>query len=277
VPLDQPDEASGISPGGARRSSRRATDGPHPIGRDGRLPAELADRHDELAVGERLDVVVPDLDAGWTRPALVDLLVGAGFTTARATRVGGAWRLQGVRARTLADVVGPGMRLLVCGLNPSLHSADRGVGYAGPGNRFWPAMIGAGLAAAPLDARRLLTEGAVGMTDLVKRATPSADGLRADEYRDGLARVERLVAWLRPGAVCFVGLAGWRAAVDRRALAGAQPVRLGGRPVHVMPSTSGRVARIGLGELVGHLRDAVELGRRPDDGVGVPLADGGRR
>ncbi len=46
----------------------------------------------------------------------------SGFTRARPTR-----------ARTLPDTVGPGMRLLVCGLNPSLHAADAGVGYVTPG------------------------------------------------------------------------------------------------------------------------------------------------
>ena len=50
----------------------------------------------------------------------------------------------------------------------------------------------------------------MGMTDLVKRATPQADALSNDEYRNGLARVTQLCEWLRPEVVCFVGLAGWR-------------------------------------------------------------------
>ena len=62
----------------------------------------------------------------------------SGTSTSRVTsRASGA-----VRARTLPDVVGPGMRLLVVGLNPSIYSADVGVGYARPGNRFWPAARG---------------------------------------------------------------------------------------------------------------------------------------
>ena len=76
------------------------------------------------------------------------------------------------------------------------------------------------------------------MTDLVKRATPRAAELTRDEYREGFARVERLCAWLQPAAVCFVGLAGWRAAADRHAQPGWQS-EVGGRPVYVMPSTSG--------------------------------------
>jgi TDG/mug DNA glycosylase family protein len=100
------------------------------------------------------------------------------------------------------------------------------------------------------------------MTDLVKRATPRADELTRDEYRAGLARVERLVQWLQPGAVCFVGLAGWRDAVDRRALAGEQPEGIGGRPAYVMPSTSGLNARTPPRELADHLRAALALSTR---------------
>jgi TDG/mug DNA glycosylase family protein len=100
------------------------------------------------------------------------------------------------------------------------------------------------------------------MTDLVKRATARADELSRDEYRAGLARVGRLVRWLQPGAVCFVGLAGWRNAVDRKAVPGAQPDGIGGRPVYVMPSTSGLNARVPAAELADHLRAAAALADR---------------
>ncbi len=100
------------------------------------------------------------------------------------------------------------------------------------------------------------------MTDLVKRATPRADALTRDEYRAGLARVERLAEWLRPGAVCFVGLAGWRAAVDRKAAPGVQPQDVGGRPAYVMPSTSGLNARVPPAELAEHLRAALAVADR---------------
>jgi len=67
------------------------------------------------------------------------------------------------------------------------------------------------------------------------------------------------VEWLEPGAVCFVGLAGWRAAIDRRARAGVQPEPFGGRPAYVMPSTSGLNARVPPAELADHLRAAAAL------------------
>ena len=61
--------------------------------------------------------------------------------------------MQATRARSLPDTVGPGMRLLVCGLNPSVYSADAGIGFARPGNRFWPAAIAAGIVTVDRDPR----------------------------------------------------------------------------------------------------------------------------
>jgi TDG/mug DNA glycosylase family protein len=97
------------------------------------------------------------------------------------------------------------------------------------------------------------------MTDLVKRATVGADELTRDEYRAGAARVERIVHWLRPAVVCFVGLAGWRAAIDAKANAGEQLDGFGGSRAYVMPNTSGLNARTTLDELVQHLRAAMAL------------------
>ena len=57
--------------------------------------------------------------------------------------------------------------------------------------------------------------------------------------------------------ICFVGLAGYRAAVDRRAQPGRQPEPFGGVPAYVMPSTSGLNARTARAELVDHLRAAL--------------------
>ena len=208
--------------------------------------------HVAVCAGDRRDPSGSDDDR------LHDLLVGAGFepdelglaATDRASAQGRVVA-RARRARTLPDTVGSGMRLLICGLNPSLYAADAGVGFARPGNRFWPAALAAGLVTVDRDPDHALRHHGIGMTDLVKRATVAADELTTAEYRTGLARVERLVRWLRPGGVCFVGLAGWRAAVDRRAQPGPQPEGLAGVPVYVMPSTSGLNARTSLNELDG--------------------------
>lgn len=240
------------------------------------LPRALASLHHALAVGAPivLSVLAGD-DEGlladddlpgrrfsrWRADALADVAVGAGFEDVRVETVtsanghGTLW-LTAVRARSLADTVGPGMGLLVCGLNPSIYAADRGVGFARPGNRFWPAAVAAGIVTRPFDPWHALDAHGVGMTDLVKRATVGADELTRDEYAAGLDRVTSSCAWLRPAAVAFVGLDGWRTAVDRRATPGWQPSDVGGVPAYVLPSTSGRNARTSVAELADHLRRA---------------------
>jgi TDG/mug DNA glycosylase family protein len=197
--------------------------------------------------------------ACWEPDALADVVHGAGFSVASCQQVDDVVLVRAERMRSLPDTVGPGMRLLVCGLNPSEYAADRGAGFARPGNRFWPAMVAAGLVCpdgvrSPL---HLLRAHGIGMTDLVKRATVASAELAAAEYAAGMARVERLVAWLRPDAVCFVGLEGWRAAVDRKAKSGWQPEAhaIAGAPTYVMPSTSGRVPG-GINAAADHLRQA---------------------
>ena len=250
-----------------------------------RLPMALADLHRSMRVGAPLDIQVlagdyegtdlPSDDVGgrffssWQPESLVDVLVGAGFDAAHVEVERDVVRARGTRARTLADTVGAGMTLLVCGLNPSVYAADRGVGYARGNNRFWPAAVEAGLVTRPRDAVHALRAHGIGMTDLVKRATPAASALTATEYRAGAARVERLVRWLQPGAVCFVGLDGWRSAVDRRAVAGIQPATFGTRPAYVLPSTSGLNAHTSRADLVAHLAAALRLGRRAGAGGAV--------
>lgn len=220
-----------------------------------------------ISAGDGLEV------SGLDDDRLRDLLVGGGFEplepgAAPPGRVAAEGRLvaRARRARTLPDTVGPGMRLLICGLNPSLYAADAGVAFARPGNRFWPAALAARLVTLDRDPDHALRHHSVGMTDLVKRATVGADELTTAEYRNGLARVERLVRWLRPGGVCFVGLAGWRAAVDRRAQPGPQPRGVADVATYVMPSTSGLNGHYSLRELTEHLVAAArlaEVGRMP--------------
>ena len=219
------------------------------------LPLALARLHGELAVGAELTIAVDAREEG--RPPVADIVVGAGFEVEAMDREGDVLGVRARRARTLPDTVAGGMRLLVCGLNPSLVAADAGFGYAGPTNRFWPAAVEAGMVTRRRDPDHALRAHGVGMTDLVKRATPRAEEVSPEEYRAGAGRVARLVGWLRPGAVLFVGLSGWQVAVDRRAAAGPQPGGFAGVPAYVMPSTSGLNAHSRMPDLVAHMRAAL--------------------
>lgn len=245
------------------------------------LPAALADLHRCLRVGSLFDIQVmhgewqgsgmPEDSVGgryfaaWQEAGLVDVLTGAGFGIVSTETVDSGpshrhvVRARARRLRTLPDTVGAGMGVLVCGLNPSLYAADAGFGFARPGNRFWRAALAAGLVASSRDPRRALSHDKVGMTDMVKRATQRASELSDDEYRAGADRVERLVRWLQPSVTCFVGLAGWRAAVEPDAVAGIQGNTFGGRPAYVMPSTSGLNARSTIEDLTCHLRRVADM------------------
>lgn len=205
------------------------------------IPQRLARLHRETPLGVR---VALDRPATYGDQRWADVVCGAGFSSS------------GERLWTLADSVAPRMRMLICGLNPSPASADGQVPFAKPGNRFWPAMLASGLASVDRDPAALLRDHQIGMTDLVKRTTRRADELDASEFVAGLARVERLITWLRPASVCFVGLAGWRVAIDKQAKPGWQDRQLGGRPSYVMPSTSGLNASSQLPDLTDHLRAA---------------------
>lgn len=242
-----------------------------------RLPLALWDLHRTLAVGSPFelqvqlgdreghgvpgDALAGRLVAAWTPPKLVDVVTGAGFEVEPESVVasGDEVRLRARRARTLADTVRPGMRLLICGINPSPYSADAGVGYGRPGNRFWPAALAAGIVTKDRDPLHAVVHHRMGMTDVVKRPTRTAAEVTDDECRQGFARVGRLAQWLQPGVVCFVGLSGWRSAVNPKAIAGLQPESVGGRPAYLMPSTSGLNARSQVGHLAEHLAAAASV------------------
>src|SRR5687767_7349007 len=87
--------------------------------------------------------------------------------------------LEAAAGRTIPDVIAPDLRVLFCGINPSLYSAAVGHHFARPGNRFWPALHGAGFTDRLLHASEdaeLLRYGC-GITNVAARATARADEL----------------------------------------------------------------------------------------------------
>ena len=51
----------------------------------------------------------------------------------------------------MPDLVGPGLRLLFVGINPGLWTAATQTHFAHPGNRFYPALLAAGIIDRPID------------------------------------------------------------------------------------------------------------------------------
>jgi double-stranded uracil-DNA glycosylase len=147
-----------------------------------------------------------------------------------------------VSAGDLGPIVGPGLRVLFVGINPSLRSAEVGHHFARPGNRFWPTLHAAGFTPhrlRPEDDGELPRYG-IGVTNLASRPTRAATDLRDEELREGAAELEATVRRHRPRLVAVVGLGAYRTAFGRpRAAIGLQDERIGGRPVWVLPNPSG--------------------------------------
>lgn len=164
----------------------------------------------------------------------------------------------------MKDVIGRGLRVLFCGINPSLYSAAVGHHFARPGNRFWPALYAAGFTDrlfSPFEDYRLLERGC-GITNVVARATAAAAELKPEEYVEGGRELEAKVIEYAPRVLAVLGVGAYRAAFGKPdAAVGRQDERLGGALVWVLPNPSGLNAHYRLDDLArvyGELRVAVE-------------------
>jgi TDG/mug DNA glycosylase family protein len=155
--------------------------------------------------------------------------------------------------RELGPIVGPGLRVLFVGINPSLRSAAVGHHFARPGNRFWPTLHAAGFTPRRLrpDEDAELPALGIGVTNIASRPTRAADELTLAELREGALALERTVRRHRPRLVAVVGLTAYRQAFARpRAVMGLQADAIGGRPVWVLPNPSGLNAHYQLPDLI---------------------------
>ena len=156
--------------------------------------------------------------------------------------------LESYRNTTLPDLVGPGLRLLFVGINPGLWTAAVQTHFARPGNRFYPALLRAGIVDRTIDPSRGMTEAdreyfrerGLGITNLVDRATARADELTRPELVAGRARLDDFVDTHRPVVVAVLGVTAYRIAFGvPKAGNGEQPARLCGARLWVVPNPSG--------------------------------------
>lgn len=164
----------------------------------------------------------------------------------------------------LPDLVAGDPTVVFCGINPSLYSAATGHHFARPGNRFWPALFGAGWTPRllrPWEQQELPSYG-VGVTNLAPRPTVAAAELSAAELLDGAAALQaKLLSW-KPRAVAFLGVTAYRVGFgDRHAVIGRQRVDVAaGVQTWVLPNPSGLNAHYQLPDLAriyGDLRTAL--------------------
>src|SRR5512147_2653927 len=144
--------------------------------------------------------------------------------------------------KTVRDVIASSLRVLFCGINPGLYSGATGHHFARPGNRFWPTLHQAGFTPRLLDPseeRELLPLG-YGITNLVPRATATADELAPEELVAGRRRLQAKVKRYQPQVVAVLGISAFRTAFARKAASlGKQSEPLGNALVWVLPNPSG--------------------------------------
>ena len=154
--------------------------------------------------------------------------------------------------QTIPDIIGPGLMVLFCGINPGLYSAAVGHHFGWPGNRFWKALYAAGITdrlLSPYEDREMLARG-YGLTNLVERATASASDLGRLELVQGRHRLEKKVSQHQPRTVAVLGIGAYRKSFGRReAVVGAQQEGIAGAELWVLPNPSGLNAHYQLKDL----------------------------
>ena len=172
-----------------------------------------------------------------------------GFTAWHHRRMGFTrGELESYVGATVPDLVGPGLQLLFVGINPGRWTAATQTHFAHPGNRFYPALLAAGIIERPVDRGTGMTDAdraeligrGIGITNVVDRATAKASALTAAELRDGGTRLRSFVREHRPAVVAIAGITAYRTAFGARtASMGRQPDDFEGAQLFVVPNPSG--------------------------------------
>jgi TDG/mug DNA glycosylase family protein len=149
---------------------------------------------------------------------------------------------------TVPDLIGPDLRLLFVGINPGLWTAATQTHFAHPGNRFYPALLAAGIIERAIDRgvgmsdadRAHFLERGLGISNVAHRATAKASELTLDELRTGGEELRELVRSRRPTVVAVAGITAYRSAFRQpQATMGEQDGGMEGARLWVVPNPSG--------------------------------------
>jgi double-stranded uracil-DNA glycosylase len=143
-------------------------------------------------------------------------------------------------AGAVPDFLGPGLRVVFCGINPGHWSARARAPFANPRNDFWRLLHAAGFTPrelAPHEAAELLPLG-IGLTNAARRTTRGSGDLRKADFADAAERLDEIARTVGPEVIAFVGKAAYTGAFGGRCELGLQERRLGDTALFVLPSTS---------------------------------------
>jgi TDG/mug DNA glycosylase family protein len=164
-------------------------------------------------------------------------------------------------AGAVPDVLGPGVSVVFCGINPGHWSARAGAAFANPRNDFWRLLHAAGFTPRelqPSEQAELLEYG-VGLTNAARRTTRGSGDLRKADFEGSATRLEEIATTWRPRAIAFVGKAAYSGVYGGPTEHGLQERRLDGTALFVLPSTSPANAAVGWDERLRWFRELREL------------------
>jgi double-stranded uracil-DNA glycosylase len=143
-------------------------------------------------------------------------------------------------ASAVPDVLGPGLDVVFCGINPGRVSDAARAHFANPRNDFWRLLHDAGFTPRKLEPEEqfeLLQHG-IGVTNAAFRTTPGSSDLRRADFAGSAERLESVALELRPRAIAFVGKEAFRGTFGSRAEHGPQKRTIDDVGLFVLPSTS---------------------------------------
>ena len=148
------------------------------------------------------------------------------------------------------DFLGPGVRVVFCGINPGRVSAAAGAPFANPRNDFWRLLQAAGFTPRllePQEAAELVRYG-IGLTNAARRTTRGSGDLRKADFAGAAERLGEIALSLRPVAIGFVGKIAYTGIFGGRVEHGLQERGLGDTALFVLPSTSPANAAVSWNE-----------------------------
>ena len=169
--------------------------------------------------------------------------------------------MKDVGESAVPDALGPGVRVVFCGINPGVWSAAAGAPFANPRNDFWRLLHAAGFTPrvlAPEEAAELVPLG-LGLTNAARRTTRGSSDLRKADFAGAAARLEEIASRLGPKVIAFVGKAAYTGVFGGRAEHGLQDRKLGETALYVLPSTSPANAAVPWDERLRWFRALREL------------------
>jgi TDG/mug DNA glycosylase family protein len=168
-------------------------------------------------------------------------------------------------ASAVPDILGPGLQVVFCGINPGHRSSAAGHHFANPRNDFWRLLADAGLTPMRLEPSEQwsLLEFGFGLTNAAYRTTRGSGDLRRRDFAGAAERLESLAAELHPGVIAFVGKAAYEGPFRDKPALGLQERRLGGTRLFVLPSTSPANAAVRYEERLRWFRTLRDLAAGP--------------